>query len=251
MTLNDFTYGIFGGLSGTLISHPFDTIKSRIQSNKATTIKQAVKIGKLYSGITPPLVGIMLEKSIVFGFYEKSKYWGLNNFWSGLVGGLMSTIIVTPVDRLKINYQNQELKLQNMENIKKILAPKNLYKGFTPTIFRETPGFGIYFSTYNYLTNNFNSTNNNGKTFLFGALSGLSAWIFIYPSDLIKTKYQSTHNELSLPNTIGKIWSTNNSSNNPVQAIKNFYKGFNLAILRAIPLHGGVFLGYELAKKYI
>ena len=92
MTLNDFTYGLFGGLSGTLISHPFDTIKTRIQSNKATTIKQAVKIGKLYSGLTPPLIGIMLEKSIVFGFYEKSKIWGLNNFWSGIVGGFMSDL---------------------------------------------------------------------------------------------------------------------------------------------------------------
>jgi len=101
----------------------------------------------------------------------------------------MSTIVVTPVDRLKINYQNRELKIQNIESFKKILAPKNLYKGFIPTIFRETPGFGIYFSTYNYLTDNFNSTNNNGKTFLFGALSGLNAWIFIYPSNLIKTKY--------------------------------------------------------------
>lgn len=251
MELNNFTYGLFGGLLGTLISHPFDTIKTRIQSNKVARIDQAIKLGKLYSGITPPLVGIMLEKSIVFGFYEKSKSLGLNNFWSGIVGGFLSTIVVTPVDRLKINYQNQEFKLQNMENIKKVMAPKNLYKGFTPTIFRETPGFGIYFSTYNYLTDKFNSTNNNGKTFLFGALSGLSAWIFIYPSDLIKTKYQSTHNELTLPNTIKKIWSTNNSSNNPVQAIKNFYKGFNLAILRAMPLHGGVFLGYELAKKYI
>ena len=30
----------------------------------------------------------------------------------------------------------------------------------------------------------------------------------------------------------------------------NFYKGFNLAILRALPLHGGVFFGYELAKKH-
>ena len=71
----------------------------------------AIQIGKLYSGITPPLVGIMLEKSIVFGFYEKSKSAGFNNFFSGIIGGFMSTVIVTPVDRLKINYQNQDFKL--------------------------------------------------------------------------------------------------------------------------------------------
>jgi hypothetical protein len=31
---------------------------------------------------------------------------------------------------------------------------------------------------------------------------------------------------------------------------RNFYKGFSLAIMRAMPLHGGVFLGYEMSKSY-
>lgn len=245
MVLNDFTYGLCGGILGTIISHPFDTIKTRIQSNKVSNIKQALQIGKLYSGITPPLIGIMLEKSIVFGFYEKSKSVGFNNFFSGIIGGFISTVIVTPVDRLKINYQNQDFKIQN------VLTIRNLYKGFTPTIFRETPGFGIYFSTYNFLTEKYNKNNNNFKTFAYGSLSGLSAWMFIYPSDLIKTNYQSNNNNLTLPNTIKKIWSSNNDSNNIIRGFRNFYKGFSLAIMRAMPLHGGVFLGYETAKKYL
>ena len=33
MELNNFTYGLFGGLSGTLISHPFDTIKTNIMTS--------------------------------------------------------------------------------------------------------------------------------------------------------------------------------------------------------------------------
>ncbi len=252
MANNDFIYGLFGGFTGTLISHPFDTIKTRIQSNTVPTIKQAVLMKRLYSGITPPLVGIMLEKSIVFGFYEKAKQQGLNNFTSGLIGGFMSTVIVTPVDRLKINYQNNELKLNSLQTVKQVFNPKNLYKGFTPTIFRETPGFGIYFSVYNHLVNNYNQENNLAKTFLFGSLSGFTAWIFIYPSDLIKTNYQSEHNgNLSLSQTIKKIYNTPNTSNQFINPFKNFYRGFGLAILRAMPLHGGVFLGYELSKKYL
>lgn len=252
MSNNDFLYGLYGGFIGTLVSHPFDTIKTRIQSNTVTNLSQALKMGKLYSGITPPLVGIMLEKSIVFGFYEKSKQFGFNNFWSGIIGGFASTVIVTPVDRLKINFQNNELKMNSIETVKKVLNPKNLYKGFTPTIFRETPGFGIYFSTYNYLKNKFPANDNIGKTFAYGALSGLSAWCFIYPSDLIKTNYQSEHsNGLSLIDTTKKIWSESNSSNKITKGISNFYRGFHFAILRAMPLHGGVFMGYELAKKYI
>ena len=69
----------------------------------------------------------MIEKSIVFGFYNKSKEYGLNNFWSGIIGGFMSTLIVTPIDKIKISLQNKT-KIQSSQ----------LYKGFIPTVFRET-----------------------------------------------------------------------------------------------------------------
>ena len=232
---NNFISGLIGGFTGTLISHPIDTVKTRIQSGKFPTISNAIKEGKLYSGLSAPLVGIMLEKSIVFGFYDKAKQHGVNNFWSGIIGGFASTVIVTPIDRLKIHFQN---------NVKSGINIKTLYKGFIPTIFRETPGFGIYFTTYNYLNTNYNSNKSLINNFIYGSLSGLSAWIFIYPSDLVKTKYQANND--SINTIIKKIWNTNNK-----KSLLNFYSGFYLAIARAMPLHGGVFLGYEMSKKYI
>lgn len=241
MTNNDFVYGLCGGFIGTLTSHPFDTIKTRIQSQKVATIMDGFKMGRLYSGITPPLIGIMLEKSIVFGFYNKAKQNNINDFWSGIVGGFMCTLIVTPIDRIKINLQNNT-PLKNMNN---------LYRGFIPTVCRETPGFGIYFTTYNYLKSNYNKENNMMKTFVSGMMSGLSAWIFIYPSDLVKTKIQSENNKkIVIQKFIQDIFLENNHGKN-ISGLKNFYKGFSLAIMRAMPLHGGVFLGYEMSKKYI
>jgi solute carrier family 25 carnitine/acylcarnitine transporter 20/29 len=243
---NDFIYGLCGGFTGTILSHPFDTVKTRIQTNTVSNIRDAIKMKRLYAGLTAPLIGIMFEKSIVFGFYDKSKQYGFSNFTSGLIGGFMSTVVVTPIDRIKISYQNNE------RNFKSLFNPRHLYKGFTPTIFRETPGFGIYFYTYNKLKERFNENESAPKTFLFGAISGFSAWVFIYPSDLIKTNYQSEHNgNRTLPQTIKTIIGTNNPNNSILKSFKNLYKGFNLAIMRAMPLHGGVFLGYELAKKYI
>ncbi len=35
---NDFIYGMIGGFTGTIVSHPFDTIKTRIQSNTHDSI---------------------------------------------------------------------------------------------------------------------------------------------------------------------------------------------------------------------
>ncbi len=234
--MNDFICGSLGGLTGVILSHPIDTIKTRIQSGN--TIKNALNMKKFYSGIKAPIIGIPLEKSIVFGFYEFSKKNGLNNFWSGIIGGLMSTIIVTPVEYFKINYQNK-----NNINIYKDIKIKNIYKGFIPTIFRETPGFGIYFSSYNYLNNNYNVNKSYLNNFIFGGMSGLFAWIFIYPSDLIKTIKQNKLNTKNLKEIITTIYKEN--------GFKGFYKGFHYAAARAIPLHSGVFLGYEISKTIL
>ena len=110
---------------------------------------------KLYSGITPPLIGVMLEKSIVFGFYEKTKSYGCNNFISGLVGGFISTVVVTPVDRLKINFQNNELKINSIDQIKKN------FKLFCCCIirffFNTTMNFMIYFYAFNYVDPKFHN----------------------------------------------------------------------------------------------
>ena len=235
--MEEFITGSIGGLTGTIISHPIDTIKTRIQLGTVKNIKDAIKMRNFYMGIKAPLLGVPLEKSIVFGFYNISKNNGLNNFWSGIIGGFMSTLIVTPIEYFKINFQNKiNIEFKN-------LKLTNIYKGFIPTVFRETPGFGIYFTTYNYLNNNYNNNKSYINNFIYGGLSGLFAWTFIYPSDLVKTIKQDANNKNNLKEIINNIYSKN--------GIFGFYKGFQYAIARAIPLHAGVFLGYEISKKQI
>ena len=40
--MNEFMYGTTGGMTGVLLSHPFDTIKTRMQSKQALSIQEAV-----------------------------------------------------------------------------------------------------------------------------------------------------------------------------------------------------------------
>jgi hypothetical protein len=80
------------------------------------------------------------------------------------------------------------------------------------------------------------------KTFCYGGASGLLAWMFIYPSDLVKTIKQDKNNNLKINEIITKIYKDN--------GLRGFYKGFHFAAARAIPLHAGVFLGYELSKEH-
>jgi solute carrier family 25 carnitine/acylcarnitine transporter 20/29 len=235
---NDFMFGLIGGIVGTLVSHPPDTIKTRLQTGISKNFKNALLMGNLYRGLSAPLLGIGFEKLIVFGFYGECKKLGFSDGISGLIGGFASTLVVVPVDRIKILMQNKETITKN------IFTFRSLYKGFGITLFRETPGFGIYFTTYNKLTNNFNKEKNLLKSFLFGSISGFTSWIFIYPSDLIKTKYQAIKNnsDTKVINVIKEIYKN--------YGYRGFYNGFKYAIMRAIPLHGGVFLGYEFSKQF-
>jgi hypothetical protein len=117
---------------------------------------------------------------------------------------------------------------------------RGLYRGWTATLFREVPGYAIYFPTYKFL-------NNNTKyvtpihTFIYGSLSGFTSWVFIYPSDPVKTLMQN--NSMTMRESINYIMKT--------YGIMGFYRGFSLGLMRSLPLHGGVFLGYEYSKKIL
>lgn len=219
MELQSYINGYISGMVGIILSHPFDTIKTNIQSNK----KVLLGFKSLYRGVLPPLLGVGLEKSIVFGTYNNVSN-SYNTVISGAISGLVASIIVTPIERFKILRQN---------NIAcNVIRMRDLYRGFSATLTREIPGFSIYFTAYNYLYDG-----DIRKSFLYGAISGAIAWTFIYPQDLVKTNMQSnSHIHCSV--YMYKIYKSG--------GILGFYKGFHLALLRAMPLHGGAFFTMEL-----
>lgn len=240
MDLNYFVNGSISGMFGVIISHPIDTIKTSIQDRKP--IKYNPKF--LYRGIFPALYGIGLEKAIVFGSYNNAMKYLSHKIdkkyaipLSGLTAGLSASLVVTPVERLKILSQTgQKINIKSF-------YPKSLFKGITATFTREMPGFSIYFTTYNYLKNKYYFDKNISLpvSFLFGGISGMVSWFGIYPQDVIKTRIQSIHTKTSFM-TMAKIIFNE-------QGIKGFFKGMHLALLRAIPLHAGTFMMMEIMNK--
>ena len=65
----NYLSGMISGVNAILISHPIDTIKTNIQEKKPIDFK----FRSLYRGLMAPLLGVGLEKAIVFGTYETSK----------------------------------------------------------------------------------------------------------------------------------------------------------------------------------
>ena len=191
---NYYTKGCLSGMVGIIISHPVDSIKTHIQTNSTQHINYSLK--NLYRGIMSPLIGVGLEKALVFGTYNyciNSNCINNNHInsnykipISGAISGLVASLIVSPYERIKIMHQtSQPINIKSLQ----------LFKGMGTTFTREVPGFAIYFSTYEMLKNKYFISQNREidimGSFLFGGMSGTMAWIFIYPQDRIKTIIQS------------------------------------------------------------
>jgi solute carrier family 25 carnitine/acylcarnitine transporter 20/29 len=239
LTDNYYIKGCISGMSGIILSHPVDSIKTHFQASSTTKFNLTFK--NLYRGITSPLIGVGIEKAIVFGTYNYCKNnMNYNIPLSGAISGLTASLIVSPYERIKIMKQtNQHIKFKQYFN------PNFMFKGLSATFTREVPGFAIYFSTYEGLKKHFykNKEISIISSFIFGGISGTMAWIFIYPQDRIKTIIQSNNTEGN-NNITSIIKKTYNDG-----GFKQFYKGFSFAVFRAILLHSGTFSMMEILNK--
>ena len=64
--------GGVSGMCGILISHPIDTIKTRIQNESCKTIKEAINKGGLNNGIGICLLRAFIVNGINFTVYENA-----------------------------------------------------------------------------------------------------------------------------------------------------------------------------------
>ena len=236
---NNYIKGALSGMFGILLSQPVDAIKTHYQVNK--NIKFNYSFKNFYKGVSSPLLGVGLEKAMVFGMYNYMRNQNYSIAVSGGISGFIASAIVTPYERIKILTQT------NKKITKEILKPSYLFKGLSATFTREIPGFAIYFSTYEYLKNKFYTEKNKEisiySSFIFGGISGSTAWLFIYPQDRIKTIIQSADNnqKLDIKSIIKKTYEAG--------GVRHFYSGFSFAIMRAVLLHSGTFCMMEILNK--
>lgn len=233
--MDGFVNGAIGGMIGLTMSHPIDTVKTHVQTNKPVPRNLLL----LYRGFLPPLFGMAVEKAIVFGTYQWARDHNLNNPSSGALAGLMASMIVTPYERLKIIRQSGHvLQMSHFH-------PTSLWRGLSATFTREVPGFAIYFSVYENSKRLIYKDQEITKTgsLLLGGLSGATAWFFIFPQDVVKTRLQSL-TETKRINTLETVRQLYQE-----QGFRGFFRGFHFALLRAVPLHAGTFLGVEMMRK--
>ena len=211
--MTDFIAGALSGLSQTIVGHPFDTLKVRLQDNMS--IKN-MKYKHYFRGLTYPLLSSGIINAICFGVHNRCYKKNKNNFLSGLIAGaIISPIVhITNVGKIK---RQVGLDIKPVDFIKS--------KGLYSTFAREMVAFSTYFSTYHYLREK------NYNVFVCGGLSGLANWTLSYPIDVIRTRQYAQN--------IGILEAI---------AMKHYWKGYSMCASRAIIVNAVGFWVFEKFK---
>src|SRR5579862_9453729 len=224
--MHQFTAGFLSGVLGTIVGHPFDSIKVASQVNQSNGFFHNCRwiYGEygfmgFQKGLMSPLVSRSLIKGSLFSSYGYSNTFlesyltpYTRMFVSGMFAGAVSSLFCSPMELIKISKQRDHSILQLINEH----GAKILMKGLTQTFIREIPFNGIYFPLYHYLKD---------RVPMAGGLTGVITWTLVYPLDVIKTLHQVPNNTVS----VTQLWSQ--------RGIKGFYNGLSATLVRAFPVH--------------
>ncbi|EDW37659.1 GL27057 [Drosophila persimilis] len=183
-------------------------------------ISRAEGIGSLWSGLSPTLISALPSTIIYFVAYEQLKarftdfhYNYLLNLdpvqdssdvrdipmlvplLAGVTARILAVTCVSPVELIRTKMQSQKMTHAEMfGTIRQVVQSQGLlglWRGLPPTILRDVPFSGIYWTCYEYLKSIFNVVEPTfGFSFAAGAISGSVAAMVTTPFDVIKTHEQ-------------------------------------------------------------
>lgn len=238
MSNNVFISSFIAGSVQTILGHPFDTIKTRMQiydRSAKFVIQDILKkegIKALYKGSFTPLISGCIQNSILFTSESYFQNYIKNNFMTGFIAGSLSSLVISPAELIKCHIQNKKESHIKFNDVKFILDSKkiSLSCGLKSTFLRDSLGLGVYFGSYNYFQKSKNDP------FLNGGIAGVLSWIVSYPFDVIKTRKQITNQ--SYKDILADI------------KYKQYIRGLNVVLVRSFIVNAGIFCTYEnLLKK--
>ena len=136
-----------------------------------------------------------------FCLYLKAKY-GTESYkglwipvFAGGVARTFSASLISPLEMIRTKMQSQRLSYIEIGRAVKTLVKSegvlSLWKGLSPTLFRDVPFSCIYWFHYEGFKKYFNEKNPKfGFSFIAGALSGSIAALITLPFDVVKTHRQ-------------------------------------------------------------
>jgi len=284
----DITSGTVGGIAQVVAGHPLDTVKVRLQSmvvepNKPPPFTGTIDCFRktvllegfsgLYKGALSPLAGAMVLNAAIFFAYGQSKFMvsqvsgraknemtlGDHFIAGALTGGFISPI-EAPVDLLKCKLQaqvgNTGHKYTGVWDCAKQLYRHRgipaIFQGWGATALRDIPCFGAYFYFFELTRRLFTPPEKEPPlwvNFLAGGSAGFGFWGLLYPLDIIKTKIQIDATDYADRKYKGYLDCVRQILREG--GVAALFKGYNPALLRAIPLNASIFLAVLSTKKFV
>ncbi|XP_059499150.1 mitochondrial carnitine/acylcarnitine carrier protein-like [Stegostoma tigrinum] len=267
--------GGIGGVCLILAGHPLDTVKVRLQTQgKPTVSRTPIYSGAfdcirktvanegltgLYKGMGAPLLAITPVTAVLFFGYGVGKKLQQQHpeehlskhqlFIAGMVSGVFSSIIQSPVERIKCLLQVQtgrgDRKYSGPSDCVKQLYKESglagIYKGTGLTLLRDIPANGVYFLSYEWLKEMLTPEGESDarlstpRILLAGGMAGTFNWMVAIPADVVKSRYQTAPDTKYLSGFRDVLRELIHE-----EGLASLYKGFTAVMLRAFPANANI-----------
>lgn len=277
-----FFAGVGAGAISTLLLHPLDLVKVRMQVQghisiyqgtlKAfSSIYQANGLSGFYQGLAPNLTGSVISWGAYFLLYESIKE-QMNRGGTIVLGpqhhmvaaaeaGLITALLTNPIwvikTRMCLQNPNQPGNYRGLINafvrIGREEGFRGFYKGVVPSLFGVSHG-ALQFMAYEELKKMFQRdrrTQLDVQEYLFvAATSKAFASFATYPYQVIRSKLQSQKGNVNKTDAVykGTIDACKKIFLN--EGLGGFYRGIVPSILRVMPATCITFLVYESISNW-
>eukprot|EP00798_Chlamydomonas_sp_ICE-L_P010018 gene10018-7905_t len=288
--VKDVIAGTCGGISVTLVGHPFDTLKIRLQSQPmdkpiysgvVDCAKKTIQwegLGGLYKGVASPLVGQMFFRASLFGAFGQSKRWlGTNadgtsrtlqpiDFYkAGAMTGFVAAFTEGPIDFYKSQVQskmNPEYKAPYTgmaDCVKQTISANGIkgpFQGLGATLLRNIPANAVYLGNFEMMKSAYAKAYDCTPAEIPGGIvmgaAGLGGLTYwMVIFPVDQIKSAMQTDSIIKPDRRFSSVSATAKILWSEGGVKRFYKGFTPCIIRAMPANGVMLLTVDKVTTYL
>ena len=241
--------GFVQGLTRTCVGYPFDYMKIQAQHNpKYDFVKYLMKLkkdnkyGKLYRGISLPLMVNPVRRSAQFAVYERMSK-SYNPFVSAAVAGSAISVINVPYYGLLSTYIVDSDKSGIVSHLRKKLkgGGSELMRGYKVEMIRACSTSTIYLGTYGTLRAR--SGTDSAVCARNAIVASTTTWTITYPLDTMRLWCQVASTKQSQKEIIRKRILE--------EGFLSLWRGIHMTYLRVVPTTVISMLMYEYARKCV
>lgn len=253
--------GLAGGVVGSLVGHPFDTMKVLAHSSSMSTVAsqyfsapKKIILSRVMAGIGPAIASQAVIYALLFGVYDNIK----DRFRQdepaaerdsvslcALAGGITGVVIApvtSPLELLKCRLQVAKSNSSVGFSPSKLPAIKTMMsRGMFATAARCGFGNACFFSTIEILQSHFSKRQSFVTDLLVGSISGASYWLVAAPFDLIKSRQQTT-SSLNFMQEASHVMREG--------GMFSLWRGCSYALLRTVPMQGAVMMTLGASLRF-